>query len=164
MVLNTIVLLSAAAAGLGGNAAGHERQRPDVLPVLSPPAVVAGAESLLERGPVRVRFRVALVDTMDVTTAAGAAFTQLRLHPGDSEGYGGPGRKSFHVTLSPGAERTLRRVGIADLPAHFKGKVVDVQGRLHVTVLQLPESKPVWFYHIEIGALDQILSVKPVAD
>jgi hypothetical protein len=132
------------------------------VPVLAPPAVVARAESLLEREPVHVRFRVALVDTSTVTTAAGATFTQFRLHP--DSGWDISSRKGFYVTLSPEVERTLRRIGIADVPAHFKGKVIEVQGRLHSTVLQVYAGKPAWFYHIQIGDLNQLHSANAGAD
>ena len=147
-----IVMLGVALSG-----SAIPAQEPASLPVLEPAAVVARAESLLEKEPIRVRFRVAQMDTVGVTTADGASFTQIRLHP-DLE-WDKSVRKTFDVMLSPEVERTLKRIGVTNLPAHFKGKVIDVQGRLHRTVLQTKFGKPAWFYHIEIRGLDQIHSV-----
>lgn len=152
MFRETVMLVAALSSS-----AAVPTQQTSPLPVLEPAAVVARAESLLEKEPIRVRFRVAQVDTVNVTTADGASFTQIRLHP-DLE-WDKSVRKTFDVMLSPEVERTLKRIGITDLPAHFKSKVIDVQGRLHRTGLHIKGAESAWDYHIVIRGLDQVHSV-----
>jgi len=125
--------------------------------VLTPLEIVKKSEDFLESDPIQVRFRVANIDSTPVIRADGTRFNQIRLHPDTN--FDPSLRGSFYVSLSEPIENTVKRIGITDLEQHFKGKDIEVAGRLSRTGLHLVGSESYWFYHIEISDLKQVRSV-----
>ena len=133
------------------------RRQIENRPPLTPLEVIQQSTSLLEAAPICVRFRIGVVDTIPVTLPDKTPFNEIRLHPNTD--FDPSLRASFYVTLSAEMEETLKRIGIADLQKHFRGKDIEVTGRLSQGAIGLYGSPNIYFYHIEIRDLDQIRSV-----
>lgn len=148
MTLKTLAIVLALLAAVGTS---------EDDPILTPMDVIKKSDGLLESDPIRVRFRVGTVDAMRVNRADNTAFDQIRLHP--NVNFEPSLRANFHVALSESIESTFHRIGIDDLEQHFKGKDIEVVGRLSRTGLHLIGSESYWFYYIEISDLKQMRSV-----
>jgi hypothetical protein len=103
----------------------------------------------------RVRFEVQSVRSVPTIFPDGERHTILHLVPSDSFS----SRDDFTVPISREVEATLHRIGVTDIAKHFTGKVIEVEGVVSATGLDLILSETRWTYHVTLRSLDQICHV-----
>jgi hypothetical protein len=120
--------------------------------------ILANAEEYHENDkPLTVRFRVGSVGSITVDDAASK--TQSRRIILNS-GWGDEHR-SFDVSLLPGAQASLKRLGIVNFARHFTGKMIEVEGSVTaVPTLIYDAGSQFTSYYLEIGNLKQIRAVE----
>lgn len=131
----------------------------------SPAEVLANTEELYQatlspkQDPLIVRFRVGYIKSQTVhNVPEDRTYNQIMIHPQS----GGIKNATFHVAITPEAEKEFKRLGITNLKKHFKGKEIEIQGRLSVSHLNLYGSPTFYKYHIDIKDLDQVRMIKPI--
>jgi RNA polymerase sigma factor (sigma-70 family) len=66
----------------------------------------------------------------------------------------------FTVQLMPEVQTALKRLGIVDLEAHFRGKFIRIRGHIGVVSTNFALSPSIHSYHLLVNNLDQIVEVK----
>lgn len=138
--------------------------QPSPVPTLTPTEILADHATLYDntlsgkQGPLVVRFTVGLIDEQTVSNVDQQTYRQIMIHPvsGDSAD------AEFSIAITPQAEKAFKRLGIFDLKRHFRGKEIEVQGPLSVTLQMIYGSPTYYMYHIDIKDLQQIRMVEPV--
>jgi hypothetical protein len=126
--------------------------------VLSPSELVkTGGKALWDNTTkFRVRFEVQSVRSVPTLFPDGQRHTILHLVPSDSFS----SRDDFTVPIWREVQAALHRIGVTDIAKHFTGKVIEVEGVVSATGLELIGSETRWTYHVTVRSLDQIRFVR----
>lgn len=128
--------------------------------IYTPDQFLANAKELY-RKELTVRLRVSATPAETVINVPkNTKYKQIRILPQSA----GIKNATFHVNITPEAEKDFKRLGITDLHKHFEGKEIEVKGYVEATLMQLYLSPTFYFYHINIHDLDQIRMIKPVSE
>jgi hypothetical protein len=125
--------------------------------VLSVKEVLAHAAELKDRNPpqeIIVRFDVGSIMTVPTTYPDGSKHQVLHLVPNE-------GDAKFTAEITPPFLKQLKRIGIDDIPKHFVGKTVTLQGYVSGTGMALVGSPTIWTYHMTLHSYENVQAVTP---
>jgi len=135
--------------------------RPEVLSASE--AIEQGQALYNSRKKVTVRYRVASATSRQVMDEQGK--TSQRWYLSSKEATDRIDPTSFSIQLSPEAEAELHKLGVTNVPRHYLGKTIEVEGAVYGAGLDLI-SRPdtIWIYHMDVTSLGQIRIVDSAAE
>lgn len=117
--------------------------------------VAQSREELVGSKRFPIRFRVRSTDRVNVSFPNGTTTNRLRLHPE----FNHSNATDFTVDIHSTVETRLKALGIENVAEHLEGTTIEILGTVSRTGLHLIGRESIWFYHVDVCELNQILCV-----